>query len=50
MEEKKDEEPAPAELAPAERRISEDTEAHRHEPDPWDGPTDSTNPGRSPPR
>ena len=50
IEEKKDEEPAPAELAPAERRISENIEAHRHEPDPYGAPKDSTTPGRSPPR
>ena len=27
----------------------EKPEAHSHEPDPWDGPIDSTTPGRSPP-
>ncbi len=41
--------PAPAELTSAERRIEEKIEAHRHEPDPWDAPIDSTTPGRSPP-
>ena len=43
------EEPAPAELTIAERRIKERLEQHWHEPDPWTGPIDSTHPGRSPP-
>ena len=43
------EEPAPAELTPAERGIREKLEQHSHEPDPWTGPIDSTHPGRSPP-
>ena len=43
------EEPAPAELTIAERRIKEKLEQHWHEPDPWAGPIDSTTPGRSPP-
>ena len=47
--EDKDEKPAPVELTPAERRIEQKLETHRHEPDPWDGPIDPTNPGRSPP-
>ena len=49
IEEEKDEKPAPVELTPAERRIREKLEAHRHERDPWTGPIDSTTPGRSPP-
>ena len=43
------EEPAPAELTPAERRIREKLEQHWHEPDPYGAPIDSTHPGRSPP-
>ena len=43
------EEPAPAELTPAERRIRERLEQHWHEPDPYGAPIDSTHPGRSPP-
>ena len=43
------EEPAPAELTPAERRIKERPEKHWHEPDPYGAPIDSTHPGRSPP-
>ena len=43
------EEPAPAELTPAERGINENLQQHWHEPDPWTGPIDSTHPGRSPP-
>ena len=43
------EEPAPAELTPAERGINEKLQQHWHEPDPWTGPIDSTHPGRSPP-
>ena len=31
------------------RRLREKIEARWHEPDPWDGPDDSTHPGRSPP-
>ena len=46
---RKDENPPPAELVPAGRRIKEKLVAHRHEPDPWDGPIVSTHPGRSPP-
>ena len=49
IEEEKDENPAPAELTIAERRIREKLEAHWHEPDPWAGPIDSTTPARSPP-
>ena len=48
--ERKHKEPAPAELSPAERRISENIEAHRHEPDPYGALIGSTTPGRSPPR
>ena len=48
--EDKDETPAPAEPTPAERRVKEEPEAHRQEPDPWAGPIDPTTPGRSPPR
>ena len=45
-----DEEPkASPQLTPAERRIREKLDAHWHEPDPWDGPIDSTTSGRSPP-
>ena len=47
--EKKDEQPAPAEVTPAERRIREKLDAHWHDPDPYGAPIDSTNPGRSPP-
>ena len=43
------EEPAPAELTPAERRINEKLKQHWHEPDPYGAPIDSTHPGRSPP-
>ena len=49
LEEEKDENPAPAELTPAERRIREKLEQHWHEPDPYGAPIDSTHPGRSPP-
>ena len=49
IEEEKDENPAPAELTIAERRINEKLKQHWHEPDPWAGPIDSTHPGRSPP-
>ena len=45
----KDEEAAPAELTPAGQRIDETLERHWHDPDPRDGPIDSTTPGRSPP-
>ena len=47
--EDKDEKPAPVELTPAERRINDKLEAHRHEPDGDGAPIDSTHPGRSPP-
>ena len=47
--EEKDEIPAPVELTPAERRISEKLKQHWHEPDPYGVPIDSTHPGRSPP-
>ena len=47
--EEKQDKPAPAELTIAERRINEKLEQHRHEPDPYGGPIDSTHPGRSPP-
>ena len=43
------EEPAPAELTPAERRINEKLQQHWHEPDPYGAPIDSATPGRSPP-
>ena len=46
---RQDENPAPAELTPAERRINQKLKQHWHEPDPWTGPIDSTHPGRSPP-
>ena len=46
---KEDEKPAPAELTPAERRISERLDAYWHDPDPYGAPIDSTTPGRSPP-
>ena len=49
IEEEKDENPAPAELTIAERRIKEKLEQHWHEPDPWAAPIDSASPGRSPP-
>ena len=35
---------------PRRARIEENREARWHEPDPWDGPTDPTTLGRSPPR
>ncbi len=41
--------PAPAELIPARRRIREKLVAHRHDPDAYGAPIDSTHPGRSPP-
>ena len=50
IENDKDEKPAPAELVPASRRIKQELDAHRHEPDPYGPPIDSTRPGRSPPR
>ena len=43
------EEPAPAELTPAERRINEKLKQHWHESDPYGAPIHSTHPGRSPP-
>ena len=49
-EERKDKEPAPAELTPAERSIRQGLEAHSHGPDSWDRAIDPTTPGRSPPR
>ena len=49
IEEGKDENPAPAELTIAERRINEKLKQHWHEPDPYGAPIDSTHPGRSPP-
>ena len=45
----KEEQPAPAELTPTERRIREKLEQHWHEPDPYSAPIDSATPGRSPP-
>ena len=49
IEEGKDENPAPVELTPAERRINEKLEQHWREPDPYVAPIESTTPGRSPP-
>ena len=49
IEEEKDENPAPVELTPAERRIRERLEQHWREPDPYVAPIESTTPGRSPP-
>ncbi len=43
------EKPASEELTPAGHGIKEKVEAHRHEPDAYGAPFDSTHPGRSPP-